>query len=60
VSTAELIETIKALPPEKQKQVVLFIQHLQTQAVGKETVAFEKAADSVFAKHGKLLSELAK
>jgi hypothetical protein len=57
MSTAELIEKIKMLPPEQQKEVEGFVLRLTEQRSAK---SFEKASAAVFKKHSKLLRELAK
>lgn len=65
MSALEIIEQIKALPPEEKAEVVKFIQEMDHEAtvpavsyMGKTD--FQKAKERVFAKHSELLDKLAK
>jgi hypothetical protein len=57
MSTAELIEKIKALPPDQRKEVEGFVPQLIERRLPK---SFEEASAAVFKKHARLLRELAK
>jgi hypothetical protein len=58
MSAAEIIEQIKALP---QSEVEIVREFLSKEQPATETTAdFEEAASQVFAKHDRVLRELAK
>ena len=65
MSAAEIIEKIKALPPEEKAVVVDFVRELeagsgqQSGALYMNDAAFEAAREKVFAKHAELLKRLA-
>ncbi len=55
MGTDELIQAIEALPLEKQEEAETFVHALSQDFMAQ--VSFWKAAESVFAKQAKLLSE---
>lgn len=57
MSAAEVIEQIKALPPE---EVALVREFLEGVGEPEAEKAFEEATERVFAKHDRVLRELAK
>ena len=65
MSAAEIIEQIKALPPQEKEVVVEFVRELQTASDHKSgasymnDAAFDAAREKVFAKHAELLKRLA-
>jgi hypothetical protein len=61
VSAAEIIEQIKQLPPEEQRQVKEFLGSKGEPEGVKyaDDAAFKKASDEVFAKYDNLLRKLA-
>lgn len=56
MTTNELIEMIKSLPPEKQREVEAFIEELSEE---KKPSTFEEAAEKVFRQNSELFSKLA-
>ncbi len=66
MSALEVIEQIKALPPEEMAQVVDFVRKMETAKIQERPVSymaqatFKTAKKKVFAKHSQLLSKLAK
>ena len=66
MSALEVIEQIKALPPEEKAEVVEFVHQLDvSQPISAETrymdqASFQKAKQRVFSKHSDLLNRLAK
>jgi len=65
VSAAEIIEQIKALPPQEKALVMDFIREVEAESGDKSNAsylndaAFEAARRKVFAKHAELLKRLA-
>ena len=60
MSANELIQQIKALPEQEQREVYDFVITLRSDEKAGETKTFEQAADAVFRKHDELLRMLAK
>ncbi|MBM3835091.1 MAG: hypothetical protein FJ403_17820 [Verrucomicrobia bacterium] len=66
MSALEVIEQIKALPPEEQAVVKDFVREMETKASSSSDVrymddaTFAVAKEQVFSKHAELLSRLAK
>jgi len=60
VSAAQIIEEIKALPPEERAQVVEFVKETEKPAVSYiDQETFDAAVKEVFTKHRELLRKLA-
>jgi hypothetical protein len=66
MSAAEIIEQIKALPPEERRAVFAFVQIAEQDAPADDTTvryaddrAFEAVVDRVFEKHAELFKKLA-
>lgn len=63
MSATEIIEQIKALPPQERKQVVEFVHEAvkstAPQVQGTREERFVRAADTVFRKHEEALRRLA-
>lgn len=61
MSAAQIIEEIKALPPEEKAQVVEFVNEIrnQPQVQYMDEKTFAAAADAVFEKYPDLLKRLA-
>lgn len=64
MSALEIIEQIKALPPEEKAVVADYVRQIDTpnasEASYMEASAFKTAKESVLIKHAELLSKLAK
>lgn len=62
MSAAQIIEEIKALPPEERKQVYDYVQDAMTSGASKTVsdAAFQEAKTWVFKEHAELLARLAK
>lgn len=61
MTTVEVINQIKALPPEEQAKVIEFVQGLERDRPRVRTVdaeAFKQASRSVFERHGELMQKL--
>lgn len=58
MSASEIIEQIKALPPEERRVVAEFIHESDRDAQTREA-RFQRAADAVFRKHDEALRRLA-
>lgn len=61
MTAVEVIDQIKALPPKEQAKVIDFIQQLESippHAPTLDPETFEKAARSVFERHGDLMRRL--
>jgi hypothetical protein len=61
VSVSQIIEEIKALPPQEQARIVDFVNDLKSKHEVKyaSDEEFQAAADEVFSKHRELLRRLA-
>ena len=66
MSALEIIEQIKALPPQEKAQVVDFVREMEADTAQKlgvrymDKATFKDAKGKVFSKHSELLSKLAK
>ncbi|HSH94869.1 MAG TPA: hypothetical protein VK968_12035 [Roseimicrobium sp.] len=64
MSAQEIIEQIKALPPQERAVVVDFVQHLDEPGAVKQGPISESelhdAADRIFSRHDELFRKLAK
>ncbi len=61
MTAVEVIDQIKALPPQEKAKVIDFLQRLESIPPHVPTLdpkAFEKAARSVFERHGDLMRKL--
>ena len=66
MSAAEIIEQIKALPPEERREVVAFVQSTENGTANSggtvryvDDSQFESVVDRVFEKHAELFKKLA-
>lgn len=61
MTAVEVIDQIKALPPQERAKVIDFVQALETEPLRIRTLdpkAFERAARSVFERHAELMHKL--
>ena len=60
MKASEVIDQIKALPPEEQSKVVDFIEEVKAMQRGKsaDQASFAQAAQWVFAEHAELMRKL--